>query len=211
LRSSILVLAVLRFLSELVHVVSTSDLTLSRSVLESADTFLLCHIHLCFLLVVVVSVLVGVLGCFDHVVLEALIVKAISVAGTLELSDTREDIEFVVFPPSVEATTAERGCDLETALTCDHFCTLGTVLIVGAGYVFSAFAVPTLTPSLARGTESFCVIVRQIHSGSAGCVQEVSIASSIRTRLYTVTAVFGHVDILWRVRHEEFRILPCTR
>jgi hypothetical protein len=90
-----------------VYVVHASNLTLSRSVLESADTFLLCNIDLCFLLVVVVSVLVGVLGCFDHVVLEALIVKAISVARTLEFSDTRENIEFVVFPPSVEATTAE--------------------------------------------------------------------------------------------------------
>jgi hypothetical protein len=59
------------------------------------------------LLVVVVSVLVGVLGCFDHVVLEALVVHTISVARTLEFSDTRENIEFVVLPPSVEATTAE--------------------------------------------------------------------------------------------------------
>jgi hypothetical protein len=150
---------VLRFFSELVHVVSTSDLALSGSILESANTFLLCHIHLCLLLVVVVSVFVGVLRCLDHVVLEALIVKTVSVARTLELSDTRKDIEFVVFPPSVEATTAERGCDLETALTCDHFCTLGTILIVSTGHVFSALAVPTLTASLARGTESFCVIV----------------------------------------------------
>jgi hypothetical protein len=111
------------------------------------------------LLVVVVSVLVGVLGCFDHVVLEALIVKAISVARTLEFSDTRENIEFVVFPPSVEATTAEWGCNLETALTRNHLCTLGAILVVGTGHVFSTLAVPTLTASLAGSTESLCVIV----------------------------------------------------
>lgn len=89
------------------HVVNTSELALSRSAFKSANALLFCCIHLCFLLVVVVSVLVGVFGCFDHVVLEALIVTAISVTRTLKLSHTRKDIEFVVLSPSVEATTAE--------------------------------------------------------------------------------------------------------
>ena len=118
------------FLSELVYVVSTSDFVLSSSILESANTLLLSRVDLCLLLVVIITELVGVLGRFNHVVLEALIVQAVSVAWAFQLSDTGKDVEFVVLPPSIEATTAERGCNLETALTRDHLRALGAVLVV---------------------------------------------------------------------------------
>lgn len=118
------------FLSELVYIVSTSDFVLSSSVLESANTLLLSRVDLCLLLVVIITELVGVLGRFNHVVLEALIVQAVSVAWAFQLSDTGKNVEFVVLPPSIEAATAERGCNLETALTRDHLRTLGAVLVV---------------------------------------------------------------------------------
>ena len=123
-------MTVLCFLSELVYVVSTSDFVLSSSILESANTLLLSRVDLCLLLVVIITELVGVLGRFNHVVLEALIVQAVSVAWTFQLSDTGKNVEFVILPPSIEATTAERGCNLETALTRDHLRTLGAVLVV---------------------------------------------------------------------------------